>query len=192
MSHVVAGQTTIQQSDSVPTIAVIDPILGRELLRLRAFDSAEWYLVKGSSVLDRRWHQHAVANEFLAVQNVCFEIEPRNPIVNPDSCGERVCAESMPHLQFGENGPAPQRGLFAALLIAESGGAGLRDIQRPRHDHILKSVQIFVELPEIALVSLTGDNIGRAGECFPISLFHVEAIHRPALWIEVGTIEDIL
>ncbi len=99
----VAGQADVEQREPVPAVAVIDPVLRGELDRSRAIDRPEGDLVRALAVLDRRREERLVANVLLLVDQPGRDLDPAQPVVEPDRRRELAGAERAGDLELGED-----------------------------------------------------------------------------------------
>src|SRR5207244_1386220 len=122
------------------------------------------------AVLNGCREQDAVAHVALVIEDSRVELDPGKAIVQPDSRREQILSERMLHLKLGEYRAADECSGLIAEIAAEARFTRSRNSQRPSHNHILETIQILVELPEIPVVRLLGNNITCAGKSLPIAV----------------------
>ena len=169
VGDIIARQAAVQQRQAAPAVAIVDPILRRQLDPVGPPEGAEGNLVDALAPANRRGKQCAIADERLVVDQLRADVDPPQARVQADGGSEAaLLAERMRDLELREDGPAADRARRAGLFAAEDG------LTRPGrrmplfHREELRAVERPIEFPQIAAILLVRDDVAGTAKGFPM------------------------
>src|SRR5439155_27220965 len=105
----IARQAEVEQGHAAAAVAVIHPVLRRELDPNGPLDYAERNLLHVAPLLDGRREKRLVADVFLVVHEFGLDLDAAHAGVEPDARGEAAAREWMRHVELSKHRSTAER-----------------------------------------------------------------------------------
>src|ERR1019366_2205208 len=125
-SYIVTRQATVDQRNSMLTLAIVHPVLRWKFRVLRTLDRAKRNLLEIPPVFHGCGKRNPIAHMLVLIENLRGEIHARQIVIDSNSCGKRIFAEPMGDLKLGEHRPVSNYSRGATGFVTELCQAALR------------------------------------------------------------------
>jgi hypothetical protein len=105
--------------------------------------------------VNRCGKQSAVTDKFILIQDLGADIDPADAIAHP--CGIYAFAERVCDAELGNHRARPAHSVFSNPIATPFRASRIRSTNLLVHNNLTPAIQVSVEFPEVAAVSLLGD-----------------------------------
>src|SRR5262245_53743588 len=144
IADIVARQATIEQSQSLAAVSVVNPVLSRELDSEGALNGTEWNLLCVFSIANGGGEQSSVAHELVFVKQLRTDVHPSDPLIHANHRSELPIAKRMRHRVFRKYNAFAFSAAPSNLVARERSLARMWREMLLGHRNVAASVQVTV------------------------------------------------